>query len=933
MSGARPEQAGGGIPPTGISPEASLAAARKQAGMVIAIERVGGRLAPVASVVGVYCIAGFLRIPQNLPDWLHGVVEVSALGLTVWLGRRGLQGYAPASRADADRRIEQASNLRNRPLAALADQSAGIGSGMLWSAYQERLLASLGHLRAGWPRLSELRHSRVTLVMAAVLVGTAVWAGPHAPGRLVAAFVPGLDDPDVPFPHVEAWITPPSYAPSAPVFLADGTAHVAPVPQGSMLVSTVTGLRSAPHLNGGFTDETVQPLGEHSWRMQAVLNESGSFVVRSRGRTIAEWPLTVTPDGVPQVAWGKNPGGEKGGRRTRLPYEARHAYGIGALTVEMKLTHPGFLTKNRILRVPIPVAGHPVEAKGVASPDLSDDPWAGEEVSATLVATSVSKKEARSPVVTFHLGSRTFRSPVARAVLDLRKRLALGDENRDVAADDLAAIGETPGPIARNTGTFLNLTAIVALLNDHDVGDDDAREQAVGRLWDLALDIEDQLHGGRDAAQASIDVRAAQEAVSAQLKHMREDNAHGSEDQAELKRRMEALRQAIARKMQMLAEQAIREGSAIPNLPGLTKSGDRAFQKLMERLQSDAAEGHEEGAMDKLQQLEDSIEKMRNATPQDMAQLAQQMVAQQKLKEQAEGLGDLIKQQSTLLDRTQSRSDREKRRQGQAEENAAPPAGGEGDLSTMSTADLLRRLGLLPPQDTGSGQSAPPQGDNGSAEQQPPQATPGTQQQPTQSGDKAADSSGDADQQRADAAGQHALMRATEELGSEFKQLSGKDVPAFSKAAKDMKDARHALAEGNEGDAVKSETSALKDLQQGRNQMRQSLQGKGGGSGGTSFLPSFGGEGQGGEGQSGSGDEGGDNEDGQNGGEQNADHDPLGRALGEGPDNTPSTGDHLPDTVSRERAHAIEEELRRRDSDRTRPREELDYLDRLLKSF
>lgn len=929
MSIAPPEQIKNAGLPDETKRAADLADVRRKARSVLVLERVAGLLAPAASVAGLYCVAGFLRIPQTMPDWLHAVVEVGSLGAVVWLGRRGLKQYIPPSQMEVDRRIEQVSGLRNRPLGSMTDRSSGVGSDILWSAYQERLLKSLGPLRSGWPELSSLRNNRFLPVVMLAVIGTGVWAGSHAPGRLAAAFIPGIDDPDVPLPHVEAWITPPSYAPSAPVFLADGAAHVPAVPEGSVLVSTVTGTRSTPHLEGGFSHETMQALGQHSWRIQADLDHSGSFVVNSRGRTLASWQLTVTPDALPQVAWGQNPGGEKGGRRTRFPYDAHHAYGLGSLVVEIRLAHPGLLTRSRVLTVPVPLKGHPVSAKGVIGPDLSDDPWAGEEVSATLVATSVSKKVARSPIATFRLGSRTFKSPVAKAVLDLRRRLALGDERRHAAAEDLAAIGETPGPIDQNTGTFLNLTSIVALLDNRDVEDSDARNEAVGRLWDLALDIEDQLHGGKQSAQASIDVRAAQEAVSEQLRHMREDNAHGTEGQAELKRRMDALRAAIGRKMQALAEQAMRDGTAIPDLPGLTKSGDRAFQKLMERLQGDAAEGHEDGAMDKLQQLEDSIEKMRNATPQDMAQLAQQMMAQQKLKEQAESLGDLVKQQSSLLDHAQARLDRDQRRRD--ESAASQPPSEDSDLGSMSTSELLRRLGLVPPDGSGGPTQQPGGEAQAPASQEPAQST-----QPADADRNGQAVAAEADQKRSDGAAQHALMRATEELGSEFKELSGKEVPAFGEAGKAMKDARHALAADNDPDAVKAETAALKALQQGRNQMRKALQGKGGGSGSTSFLPSFGGgSSQGKGGQSGSGDEeNGDPGEGQSGDEQNSDRDPLGRATGEGGEATPNAGgDRLPEKMSRERAQAIEEELRRRDSDRTRPKEELDYLDRLLKSF
>ena len=41
----------------------------------------------------------------------------------------------------------------------------------------------------------------------------------------------------------------------------------------------------------------------------------------------------------------------------------------------------------------------------------------------------------------------------------------------------------------------------------------------------------------------------------------------------------------------------------------------------------------------------------------------------------------------------------------------------------------------------------------------------------------------------------------------------------------------------------------------------------------------------------------------------------------------------VPEERERQRTRAIEEELRRRDADRERPQEELDYFGRLLKGF
>ena len=41
----------------------------------------------------------------------------------------------------------------------------------------------------------------------------------------------------------------------------------------------------------------------------------------------------------------------------------------------------------------------------------------------------------------------------------------------------------------------------------------------------------------------------------------------------------------------------------------------------------------------------------------------------------------------------------------------------------------------------------------------------------------------------------------------------------------------------------------------------------------------------------------------------------------------------VPEERERQRTRAIEDELRRRDADRQRPQEELDYFGRLLKGF
>lgn len=913
---------------------ARLATARKNARLVLYAQSLWPAVQPTLGLLGLYTLAGLLRLPQHLPDGLRLVTVAGWLSLCGWRLQRDLGQIRPPTPQAIDQQIETVSGLHNHPLATLTDKlppTAQPETRALWHAHQNRVLASLGPLKAGWPHLLP-KSSKQRLAAGALLVALAaggLLAGPAAPSRIAAAFIPGRDDADVPLPHIEAWITSPPYTAAAPVFLNNGTQHPT-VPQGAHLTVIVTGLSSHPSLqatNGMvLTDALRQKLDAQSWKLTVTLNHTGTIKLAGRGRTFANWQATILPDTQPTVQWGPNPGAGKQDWRTHLPYEAAHAYGLSALSVEMHLAHAG-RGPARTFTLPLPLTGHPKSTKGAITPDLSEDPWAGEEVTAQVTATSVSGQVGKSTKATFRLGARTFHSPVARAVLDLRKRYALGRERRRTTATDLAALGETPGPIYDNTGMFLNLTSIVAMLDNPRITDEEARTGAVNMLWDLALDIEDRRKGDDTSALASLDVRAAQAAVAQQLQHMRQSGMQNQQAKEELENRLNTLKEAIARKMQALAAQAMREHTAIPDLQGFARAGDQAFSKLMQQLQRDAANGHDGDALERLQQMEDATERMRNATPQDMAAMAQQMVAQAKAQEQTRALRDLSAQQAKLLDHTQTRLDEILKAQSN-QRTALEDDGGDADQAygSLSTSELLRRLGLPVPQGT---DDTPRQPGATGTENAPPPLPPAKAEE-------------QAALRRTDRASQRALDHALDELKDEFKELTGKTPPAFADAQKAMQEARTALGNGEDAPAATAQEKALEALRKGRQQMQDVMKGDGK-KPAPSFLPAFGGSGGGSsspDGQNGpsnSGDGGNtptdDADDTNDQDPQGGKRDPLGRKLGEGNDQAPDDGTRLPDSVARQRAREIEQELRRRDSDRTRPQQELDYLDRLLKPF
>ncbi|QQX90694.1 DUF4175 family protein [Gluconobacter sphaericus] len=886
------------------NPALHLKALRRKAQRVLWWERAWEPLRWPLLLAAFYVLACLARIPQSLPDWLHTLLEAGVLGTALWLTVSGLRHVPPVSIPVADRRIEHDSKLAYQPLLSLTDRPAFAGNGeqsAIWSHHVERVTASLGTLRVSLPHPKTSLHERLALIAAPLaIVVAAILGGTHTPSRLHAGLIPGVDDDSISLPALQAWIDRPSYAPGAPIFLSATGHNTLDVPQGAILNATITGAHGKPSLHGIASPE-LSRLDAESWNSHGTLQQSGTISIVIRGRTLGSWHVKVEPDLPPTVTWDGKPGPQKDDWRTGLPWHVHQAYGVASLEAEINL--PG-LTRGRILRVPIPLDGHPKDAKGVATPDLSSDPFAGMEVEGRLHAKSASGHESRSDIVKFQIAARKFTDPLARALVALRRRLMLGQQRTSQAAAELKLLTQTTDERAILASLGLE---IASLQKD---APDGSADRVPGELWALALYLDDLRRDGPEIADAAAEVRAAQQGVQQQLDHMRDlgDKGHTLPEQEELQRRTQALKDALNRRMQLLFSRAAQSGIIMPQ--SSTSSAD-PFSDEMRRLQSEANQGHGDEALRRLQQMEDMAERMRQASPEDLKALAEQMKAQAEARAQRAALHDLVHRETTLLDHTQSRLSA-------AQKAAAPPDdGSRPDISQMSTADLLRQLGMQPP----------------AGMEQPANAKPPA---PVDPATVAAQSDG----RRADHALQRALQRVNDILSHRIKDLTGKPATAFDKAKTDMQTAREALADRKDAEAQTAEQKVLADLSEAGKQMRQNQKsaGSGKGQGGSlSFIPS-GGAGGSGKPQHGAKGQQGDNGDQPQAGDEDGDEDdqkdqdPLGRKLGEG-DKGKDSDAHIPDKSARDRARDIERELRRRASDRTRPQSELDYLERLLKSF
>jgi hypothetical protein len=200
--------------------------------------------------------------------------------------------------------------------------------------------------------------------------------------------------------------------------------------------------------------------------------------------------------------------------------------------------------------------------------------------------------------------------------------------------------------------------------------------------------------------------------------------------------------------------------------------------------------------------------------------------------------------------------------------------------------------------------------------------------QPTQPTDPATE-------READRRVQQALRRALGELMQQFSDLTGKLPPGLGEADQAMQGAAQQLAQGNDRGSSSDETKAIEALQKGGQQMGQAMaqqfgtgqqdeegEAEGGSDSGGFLLQEGSGEG------SANGMMPGDS------GRGKGRRDPLGRQYGEGNSGADEGDDvAIPEQREQQRTRAIEDELRRRDANRERPQEELDYYGRLLKGF
>ncbi len=652
--------------------------------LVLFWERLWPALAVLIAPVFLFNILSLFGVWRETPAALHWAGIICAGAATGYFAFRHLPAVAWPSRREALLRLEQDGGARHAPLRALEDSPfAGDAEDPFWRAHLEAMRKRARAARLNKPKATIDARDPLALLYAAIglLAVALVAAGDERGPRLAEGLRPsgvlkdGLSVADL-------WIEPPDYTGKAPIYLLragerlSGLREQVDAPAGSSVVVQVNsalGHRLSFETENGETvaarDEEASKGG--ATRARLALSDSGLLRLRLAGDE-GQWPIGAIPDRAPLVRFLADPAATDDAR-VAFAVTVDDDYGVTGARLRMRLAPdqrrpldaPAFdeasLLQTRTLAFD-GLAGAIGERR--FDVDLQADPWAGLEVVARLVVEDGAGQVGETEEARFRLPERVFFNPLAKAVVEQRRTLAVAPSRWTRAGRSFDAMTFAPEAFYEDAAEYLLMrTAFWRVMKNAD------RDYAetVEDFWPLALQLEDE---ALELARRRLE--AAEQALREAL-----ERGAGDEEIAEL---VEELRAAMNQYVEALA-----------------RSG-----------QAEMSEGGGEGESIDQSDLNEMLDSIR-----DLAQSGAQNAARQALSDLQNLLNNL---------RFSGRSGSGRSREGQPGgegEGQGGPAGRAGDLIGRQR-DLANRsyeeglgegeAGAGPPGPGGGEQGAPGEG-------------------------------------------------------------------------------------------------------------------------------------------------------------------------------------------------------------------------------
>jgi uncharacterized protein (TIGR02302 family) len=572
----------------------------------LAVERAARVAAAILTLLLVFLALSFAGVWLEIGPRarLAGVLAFAAAAAFVLL-RDMAKG--PPRRRDALARIDGAPGAAHRLASSLEDDLAGErpdpATRALWTLHRRRLAERLASVTVAPPDPDLPRRDPLALRAAALVaaIAAAIAAGPDRMARLAAAFDFEGAGIEAGGGRIDAWLDPPAYTGRPPVVLprrADAAAGPIAAPIHSTLIVRSFGSGAVAAASAGLAPLPAAPrrsgANEHEREERLELRGDAQLTLRGAGA----FELAAIPDRAPTIASTEPPRGTARGALT-LAYRIDDDYGVTA--AEATAAPPAGRGGRSLYAPPRLALALPPTPAGLgeakATLDFSDHPWAGAKVALTLVAHDEGGNHGASAPIEITLPERHFTQPLARALVEQRRNLALDPDHHArvrIAIDALAlgaALFETPSAI------FLGLDAARSRLERaHD--DADLREVA-DLLWAMALSLEEG-----DASQAERELRAAQQ-------ELREALARGAGEE-EIARLTEQLRNAMDAFLSSLAEKSERAAPGEDGRPSRSIGADE-LQAMLKEIEKAERAGDLAEAQRLLDDLQDILENLRPA--------------------------------------------------------------------------------------------------------------------------------------------------------------------------------------------------------------------------------------------------------------------------------------------------------------------------------
>ncbi len=647
MNGATPDPAEPARGPDAVS-RLQLTQALQRAKYAIAWERCWPHLARLLTVIGLFLVVSWVGLWLVLPF----VARIVGLGLFCLLALGALfplVWFRWPSREEGLSRLDRGSGIRHRPATALTDSLATKDpvALALWQAQRERTLASIKRIRAGLPSPRLAIHDPWALraLVVVLMVAAYIAAGDERLMRTAAAF----DWNGVLSPaniRVDAWVTPPNYTAKPPIILSAANKEVGvpvsgplPVPAGSTLIVRSSGGTLDVVAAGGLTEAvpTEQaPKGTNERRF-TIAGDGTAHVRAPAGQP--QWKFNAVPDRAPTIALAKDPERQARGS-LQMSYKIEDDYGVTEAQAHFAVRSAAGVPKGAAEPRPLFDAPHfslvlpnarTRNGVGQTVKDLSADPYAGADVTLTLTARDEAGNEGHSEPFNMRLPERLFTKPLARALIEQRRILAL-DANRNAEVHTaLDALMIAPELFMPETGQYLGLYSVTRQLEA--ARTDDAMREVVASLWALAVNIEDG-----DITDVDKALRAAQDALKQALDR-------GASDE-EIKKLTQDLRAALDNFLRQLAEQQRNNPQALarPLDPNTKMMRQQDLNNMIERMERLSRSGDKDAAKQLLEQLQEMLENLQMAQPGQSGDSDMEQALNE--------LGDMIRKQQQLRDKT-----------------------------------------------------------------------------------------------------------------------------------------------------------------------------------------------------------------------------------------------------------------------------------------